>query len=211
MVLDLISAEAGHRAPLRHHYEARIVAIACMGIVLIAGLITLLNAAFGMHTGDHPRVYTVYDVQIGLRRDPRAWVGRTVLVRGSVTAVGFDYGATGAEEMAAPGTTQPFLLPVGGLRHVVAVHLFMQTGTLRADLPYYRPLQLRTQQVQSSDPLPSILHDVPGLRNVIPTPQQVRGGVPILLRVRLLPRPHDDRACINRSCDEGMILTSLRW
>ena len=54
------------------------VAIALLGLLLLA----LLAAAILGFFAPTARVYTVDEVQAGMRQDPRAWVGHTILVRG---------------------------------------------------------------------------------------------------------------------------------
>lgn len=51
------------------------------GALALLGLISCLLYATAV-AGGQERVYTVSQVLVGIERDPRAWVGRTALVRG---------------------------------------------------------------------------------------------------------------------------------
>ncbi len=58
----------------------RPIMAAIAGLMLLFGLLF----AFGNQLLSPPqRTYSVAEVQAGLRRDPRAWMGRTVLVQGA--------------------------------------------------------------------------------------------------------------------------------
>ena len=57
---------------------------AVVSLILIAVLVTVLVGHF--RPTDH--VYMVADVQVGLWRDPQAWIGRTVLIRGLDEQIG---------------------------------------------------------------------------------------------------------------------------
>ncbi len=66
------------------------IAIVVLGLALISGLV----AAFVWRATPPGRVYAVDEVQFALQRNPRAWVGRTVLVRGWSTAAASSMGCT---------------------------------------------------------------------------------------------------------------------
>jgi len=68
-----------------------------LGLLCIVALATFAAAAVGLLA---PPVYTVDVVQTGLRAHPTAWVGRTVRVRGWVTA--YEYGRGCGAVPAAP-------------------------------------------------------------------------------------------------------------
>jgi hypothetical protein len=52
-----------------------------IGLLCFVVVAALAGAVVGIVTPS-PRVYAVAEVQAGVRQNPRAWVGRTVLVRG---------------------------------------------------------------------------------------------------------------------------------
>jgi len=54
------------------------VLIVLLCLVVVAALVSVIVGL----VSPSPRVYSVDEVQAGLRQQPRAWVGRTVLVRG---------------------------------------------------------------------------------------------------------------------------------
>src|SRR2546423_15581034 len=102
-------------------------------LVMLALMIAPLIAAGGVgliqvarsHTA-LDRVYTVAQVRAGLARNPRAWVGRTVLVRGTMGVMVFacPYGGDGFKcgglrwgepDPGAPGRQPPVHGPRPGL------------------------------------------------------------------------------------------------
>jgi len=141
----------------------RVTIVAFTGAVFSAALTLLLITISGVGLSVPSRVYSVGDVQDGLRYNPRAWVGRTVLVQGMVQEIGWKQGVTIALVGAGPGKDLPFTPPYG-LSHNATVHLFLHAIVPSVDKPY-PPLQLRVQQTQTTDPLPPV-----GLvlRNVTP-------------------------------------------
>jgi hypothetical protein len=184
-------------------------------IVVIAGVVlVIMSTVFLVGTLNRlpitpARVYTVNDVQAGLRHDPVTWIGQTVLVSGVVGEVAWEQGRRRALEAVGPGSNAPFDRPRSMSPRVV-VHMFLQPDASGANWPY-RPLQLQAPQVQSPDPLPPLLRGIPWLRSLVPAPQQVRGGVSVTYRIRLLPGPWHGSAYISRVCDEGVVLSPIRW
>jgi len=187
----------------------RIAIIAFTGTVFGAALTSLLITIPSVSPAAPSQVYPVGNVQDGLRYNPRAWVGRTVLVQGIVQEVAWKQGAITALVAAGPGKDLPFT-PPSGLSRDAIVHLFLRAIIPSVDNPY-RPLQLRVQQAQTTDPLPPVLRGLPWVRQLIPAPQRVLGGTPAIYRIHLLARPQRDKACFNLSCDDGVLLTVIRW
>lgn len=187
----------------------RVAIVASTGAVFSAALTFLLITTPSMSLSTPSQVYSVGDVQDGLRHNPRAWVGRTVLVQGIVQEVGWEQGATTALVAAGPGKDLPFT-PPSGLSHDATVHLFLRAIIPSVDKPS-PPLQLRVQQIQTTDPLPPILRGLPGVRRLILASQRVLGGTPAVYRIHLRARPQRGKACSNLSCDDGVLLTVIRW
>lgn len=187
----------------------RLTIVVIVGVVLVITSAAFLVGALNRLPITTARVYTVNDVQAGLRHDPVKWIGRTVLVSGVVGEVAWEQGRRRALEAVGPGSNALFDRP-RSMSPDVTVHMFLQPDASGANWPY-RPLQLQAPQAQSPDPLPPLLRGIPWLRGLVPAPQQVRGGVSVTYRIRLLPGPWHGSACINHVCDEGVVLSPIRW
>src|SRR5437588_7823977 len=77
-------------------------------------------------------VYTVAQVQAGLARHPQAWVGRTVLVRG--TTLGW-VAASGTDGVSALPCFGPCPLPLALQSGLTASHLVLVQGTVGNSYP----------------------------------------------------------------------------
>jgi len=134
---------------------------------LLGALVCLLLVMTG--AGGRGRVYGVSQVIAGLNRDPRAWVGRTVLVRGAGLR----------------------LLPGCGAGHWCLEGLYEPAARRRGAVLLLEP--------GPADPLVARLRRVPILDGVAPLPQRLRGGAAAVYRVRFQAAPRqscDARPCV---------------
>ncbi|MDQ2827476.1 MAG: hypothetical protein M3Y74_00275 [Chloroflexota bacterium] len=111
-------------------------------------------------------VYTVARVRAGLARNPQAWVGRTILVRGLVIRCRLVEGCIALP----PG------IPRVGLVDGIPIIEMPRAAVLSQALP----LQV------GEDPLRSFLRLIPLLRGVVPAPRQPSPAQPTTYRVRLI-------------------------
>ncbi len=138
-------------------------------IVLVLAALALVVAII-MATGQRPTpagaVYTVAQVRAGLARNPRAWVGRTILVRGLVMRCRLVEGCVALP----PG------IPRVGLVDGIPIIEMPRAAVLSQALP----LQV------GEDPFRSFLRLIPLLRRVVPTPRQLSPAQPTTYRVHLI-------------------------
>ncbi len=138
-------------------------------IALVLAALTLAVAII-MVMGHQPTsagaVYTVARVRAGLARNPQAWVGRTILVRGLVIRCRLVEGCIALP----PG------IPRVGLVDGIPIIEMPRAAVLSQALP----LQV------GEDPLRSFLRLIPLLRGVVPAPRQLSPAQPTTYRVRLI-------------------------
>ena len=156
-------------------------------LVLLALMIAAFIAAGGAdliqvarsHTA-LDRVYTVAQVRAGLARNPRAWVGRTVLVRGTMVVMVFacPYGGDGFK--------------CGALRW----------EELDPDAPGPQPLILAPAP---ASPLLALVHRLPLVGSLMPWPRPLREG-PGVYRVQLRAPSHCPFPSANPSCASALLL-----
>ena len=138
-------------------------------IVLVLAALTLAVAiivAMGHQPTPMGAVYTVAQVRAGLARNPRAWVGRTILVRGLVIRCRLVEGCVALP----PG------IPRVGLVDGIPIIEMPRAAVLSQALP------LRI----SENPLWSFLRLIPLLRGVVPASRQLSPAQPTAYRVRLI-------------------------
>src|SRR5438067_1812515 len=123
-----------------------------LGIVLATGLAFVVFN----RPGAAERVYTVAQVHAAMAHDPQAWVGRTILVRG--TAVG--------------------LLPSSCLPAVWCSVGLVQPGA--PDRSSFVPLVPKP-----ADPLVAFVRGVALVGHVVPPPQRLHWGTPAIYRVQI--------------------------
>jgi len=142
----------------------RASAIAVLGVLACLLLLTTVAGAWG----GRGRVYGVSQVIAGLSRDPRAWVGRTVLVRGVALRL---LPGCGAGQWCLEGLYEPAARRRGPI-------LLLEPGP--------------------ADSLVARLRRVPILDGVAPRPQRLRGAVAIYrVRFQAAPRQScDARPCV---------------
>ncbi len=164
-----------------------------LGMALLAGLVAAVVGRLSSPTGP---VYTVRQVRVGLVRQPAAWAGRTLLVRG-IAAVSF--WATGPTTAVGqdcyrplPSSNSPGFCPLVAPNRAT-VHLWLIDDSLRSNLsrPFFAvqpsnttTLILAVQPV-APNPLIALARRLPPLARFLPIQGQVPGGVPHLYRIRL--------------------------
>lgn len=127
------------------------------GLMLVAGLVTAVMAPSS--SSEQEGIYAVPQVLQGLIRDPGAWVGRTVLVRG--TAV------------------QP---PIG-----CAPHHWCPVALFKTQRPQSGPALLL--EPGPSDPLVARLRQVPFVDHMVPGPQRLHLSAPAVYRLQFQAVP----------------------
>jgi hypothetical protein len=154
--------------PLR----SRLVALLSL---LLAGLV--VAAALSAGHGDQAPVYPVAAVQAGLARDPAAWLGRAVRVRGvAVLCVSSD--SQSDPSLCSHGST--YLLDAAEANQVL-------------------PLAWA-----GSDPLLAVVRRVPLLGGLLPAPQVVHWAAVATYHVALRAVPGE--RCGVPSCFEALLL-----
>ncbi len=165
-----------------------------LGMALLAGLVATV---VGRPSSPAGPVYTVAQVRAGLARQPAAWAGRTLLVRGSAAASFWASGpTTGQGHLCDPrfygGRPQscPLAAP-----HGATVYLTLMDDSVQLDprRPFFilqqakmTALNLAVQPV-APNPLIALARRLPPLARFLPIQGQVPGGVPHLYRIRLQP------------------------
>jgi hypothetical protein len=185
--------------------RSRICVGAC-GLALAIGLVLALIP----HSSTPEPIYTFATVQQGLRQNPGAWIGRTILVRAKVAGmavtqsagvaaaqgrvVGFTLGYMfGSLAMLIPRGTAPGL-PVGGS----FVRLVPSTATMYGAAFLAAPHLWAVSRVRTDLPTTIVctLHRLPLAGSLFPAPTPWTGTT--LLRLTLLPR--QQRPCLLNVC-----------
>jgi len=152
-------------------------------IALVLAALALVVAII-MATGQRPTpagaVYTVAQARAGLARNPRAWVGRTILVRALVIRCRLVEGC-----VALP----PGIPRVGFVDGIPIIEM-----PRAAVLSQALPLQV------GEDPFRSFLRRIPLLHGVIPAPRQLSPAHPATYRVRLIVETPCAAANSHASC-----------
>ena len=157
-----------------------------LGLAGAAGLMLVV-----MHeAGATSRVYTVAELRTSLMRDPGAWVGHVVLVRGTVTGCGFGRlcPLVMVVRCPTPGPCRPIGLP--------GMLLLVDQPT--ANWLRGLPVQLGTETSQLA-----FLRRLPLVGRVVPPPQVVRWGIPAVYRVQL--QPANRSVCGSSPCYEAVL------
>ncbi len=187
--------------PTRRRGPSAVALGVLLGLAVLAGLVA---AVAGHPSSPAGPVYTVAQVRAGLARQPAAWVGRTVLVRGIAILSFWPIGSAG-------GSSVPCALPPGALPPALhgpqfcplaapppaprgtTVYLRLVDDSARSDPrhPFFllRPSNLLTLELAvqpvTLNPLMAVARRLPPLARFLPAPEQVPGGVSHLYRVRL--------------------------
>jgi len=196
-----------------------------LGVALVAALVIVVFGWLGAVSPNH--VYTVAEVQAGLRRHPQAWAGRTIQVTGAVM---MDVG--GGCLASAPACTSPewvYLTPVRtpSLSYpqqammMLAQQQALQQQTLAAFRGRRAPPALRLPRMEQAlllsvpaglsvapqvrRPLPDSLYDLPLVGE--PLSRLFPWNTRLIISVRLTSLA----ACPTRStatCPDGIVLAS---
>jgi hypothetical protein len=153
--------------------------VVLLALVIAAGSAGLSRVARSRATPD--RVYTVAQVRAGLALNPRAWIGRTVLVRGTVVAMAF----------ACPDAPGFRCTPI-------------QWDELDPDVPGPQPLILVPAP---ADPVLAVLHRLPLLGPFLPLPPPLRAG-PGVYRLHLRAPSTCLFPSSNPSCADALVLNA---
>ena len=153
------------------------LSLVVLALIIAAGGAGLIQVARSHTALD--RVYTVAQVRAGLARNPRAWVGRTVLVHGTLVVMAF----------ACPD--------VGGFKCTP-----IQWEELDPDAPGPQPLILAPAP---ASPLLALVHRIPLVGPLMPWPQPLREG-PGVYRVQLRAPSHCPFPSANPSCASALLL-----
>ncbi len=169
-------------------------AAATLGVVLGMALLAGLIAAVAGRPSSGP-VYTVAEVRAGLARQPAAWAGRTLLVRGSAAETFWATGPTSGEgHLCDPrffgGHPQfcPLATPNGATVYLTllddSVHLNLRHPAFMLQQATMMALNLAVQPV-APNPLIALARRLPPFARFLPMQGQVPGGVSHLYRIRL--------------------------
>ena len=141
-------------------------------------------------------VYTAAQVRAGLRHNPRAWVGHTVLIRGLLAT------ASGA-------SATPSVPPIAVLIDVPRLPRGVSALQLRILVyDYYgitaQPTTTLLLRPAPPDPLLTLLRQIPGVKGLLPLSERLDGGEVRVYRVVLLPPHH---SCSQKGlCYDGVLL-----
>jgi len=196
-----------------------------MPLVLIVGVIVAVQkrAVVGP-------VYSVAQVQAGLARHPSAWVGRTILMRGTIEMIGWSTGSGGSGDGCATPLSCVLHAPTGTTIHLFVVAdrgynspralTILREGLLDQHehetflFPYPPPppnLVLRTRFPPPSA-LMLILRRMPWVSSLLPQAGTIDGGVSHIYQVRLLAThpitcvPQPMCTGVHMLVDEGMLV-----
>ncbi len=161
-------------------------------LTLILGVVLLVAAVAGRLSSHAEPVYTVAQVRAGLARQPAAWVGRTVLVRGVAFESSWVGRSSGGGSWCPSSIVGPQSCPLAA-PNGVTLYLKLVDDSIRLDprRPFFIPPQVNrltldlAMQPVAPNALIALARQVPPLTRFLPTPGQVPGGVSHLYRVRL--------------------------
>jgi hypothetical protein len=194
-----------------------------LSATLVLGAYTLLRSGSARPV----QVYTVAQAAAGLAQHPRAWIGRTVVVRGVPVVVVWPDSQGGVSarvcpsylpcSMPVPPNTSVDLLLVDNMpRSIAASKLLLKTLILRAERPNSPALQspallrvppslvVKVLPRPSQTLLADVLTHVPLLRQFVQQTPTLQGGTQRLYRVRLLPHPV--MSC-PPACEDALLLS----
>jgi hypothetical protein len=136
--------------------------IAGLALVAVLGTATLIDRAGG------GRVYSLAQVEDGLLKNPKAWLGRTVRVRAVISV------------LAAPCS-----LIVGGCGRAPASYYALEAPPAASTQDPSSLIQPLPLTVGTADSVSQTLQRIPLLRNLVPGPPRLLE--PGVVRVRLAP------------------------
>lgn len=153
--------------------------------MLVLGLIVVIGAS--LHAAAADRVFTVAEIQQGLARHPKQWIGRTILVRGV-----FRYA------MSDAGTIDIFHPPP----YILVTYDLYQPGPLRLGGVSGLPLALKLAPrlvAPRPNPLAGLrdaLRRVPGLQRLLGEP-----ALPVFRLTLLAPGGN----CLAQGCPQALL------
>jgi len=158
-----------------------------LGLALLAGLVA---AVTGRPSSPPGPVYTVAEVRAGLARQPAAWAGRTLLVRGVAAESFWAIGPTtsmGHFCYLSPFTC-PLIAPNGA-----TVYLMLTNDSVRSNpnaffmmgAPTNTTTLLLAVQPIAPNPLITFARRLPSLARFLSAQGQVPGGISHFYRIRL--------------------------
>ncbi len=158
-----------------------------LGMSLLAGLVTAVVRRPSSLAGP---VYTVAQVRAGLARQPAAWAGRTLLVRGVAVESFWLTGATTSmgHFCYLPSFTCPLVAPNGTTVYLAIVDDSVRPNPRR---PFFMVQAANTTtlflavQPITPNPLIAFARRLPPLTRFLSAQGQVPGGVSHLYRIRL--------------------------
>jgi len=170
-----------------------------LGIALLAGLVA---AVVGRPSSPAGPVYTVAQVRAGLARQPAAWAGRTVLVRGVAVESDWATGPTTGQghlcdvrfSSGPPHGSPPFCpltAPNGATVYLTLIDDSVSLGSIDPIYQLQQAHQVNTMtldlavQPVASNPLIALARRLPPLAHFLSAQEQVSGGVPHLYRIHL--------------------------
>jgi len=152
-------------------------------MLLLLGL--TVSGAIGLWEMRQPaRVFTVAEVQRGLAAHPRRWIGRAILIRGTLLV-----------SMSDPGVIDVFHPPP----YILVTYSLYQPGPARTGRVSGLPLTLKLaphMAAPRTNPLASLLRQLPWLQPLFGNPGNT------IFRVTLLPRRG---SCGIQVCPDGQL------
>ncbi len=163
-------------------------AAATLGVVLGLALLAGLVAAVAGRPSSGP-VYTVAEVRAGLARQPVAWAGRTLLVRGVTVDSLWATGPTTSvvQFCYVPPFTCPLAAPNGTTVYLALIDDSAQPNPrlFGSVNPTNTTTLLLTVQPVAPNPLIALARRLPPLTRFLPAQGQTPGGASHLYRIRL--------------------------
>lgn len=175
------------------------------GYILLALGLVLVAVVVGQYTPE--RVYTVAQVRANLARQPAAWAGRTLLVRGVAGESSWAEGSVGVVypcnlRFIGDGTQScPLVAPNGATVYVTLTDDSVQPDLVRPSSPFAtsrpaNPLTLvLAVQAVAPNPLIALARRLPPLARFLAMQGGEAGGVPHLYRIRLRPAGSNTNPC----------------
>ncbi len=161
-------------------------------------------------------VYTVTQVQLGIKKQVQMWLNRTVLVRGLVVDATWSLGPRNTTGIQCLPGLQPCSASLPDRR---AVHLLLVPDTASTDdvrrlfllggVGHRLPSLMVGDYTGTHSALLALLSHVPVLGTLLPPPGPVRWGEPSIYRVRILPRTSQSACSAGQwLCDDAVLLSS---
>lgn len=178
--------------------------------VMVVGLLALAGAAAGGIAAMAPQpqsigpVYTVAQVQMGLARHPREWIGRTVRVRGTSYLLWWEYASSAGASCASAACTWR-VYRIG----IVDDRLYSASiGVQSASLTRYG-LNIQIPH-PASNPIQAFVGRLPLFGRLFaasPQDMQLYEGLSGVFRIKILPAA---TTCVwPGSCDAAVLASSL--